>query len=84
MNYIKRLQEEIKEKEQKGEEMNEKIEYFLRYLGTSKFQGPGNDYINTREVYNLLLALRMDLLDIREDEMTRLDRMFKNQEVTVN
>ncbi len=56
MNYIKRLQEEIKNHEAGSIEQTEMINEFLRYLSSNKFWEDST--IQVSEVYDFLLKIR--------------------------
>ena len=52
MNYIKKLQQEVKEKDEQIQILESRIRTFQSHLDHAKFKGPGNDYIQTQDVRN--------------------------------
>jgi septation ring formation regulator EzrA len=48
MNYIHRLQKENEELHQQLRDVREQLAEIERYLSSSKFQGPENDYVHVR------------------------------------
>lgn len=55
MNYIKKLQEEVKEKDDKIKELEDMIHDLKIYLDLPKFKGECENYVNINDV---LLRLR--------------------------
>lgn len=57
MNYIKKLEQENKEKDEKIEEIQDTINELRRYLNSDKFQAEQNDlqgYVNIKDVLTRL------------------------------
>ena len=57
MNYIQQLQADNRSLEKHLEDKNQMIQDFKSHLLSSKFQGEGNDYIQTQDVFNWLDAI---------------------------
>lgn len=52
MNYIQRLQIELKEEQEKRQEIEEKISDLFRYLNLDKFKhGELESYVNIKDVF---------------------------------
>jgi hypothetical protein len=60
-NYIVRLKEENKLYRQQVLGFEDKLQDFLIYLASSKFQGFDNNYVNVDEVRMFLVNLRDDM-----------------------
>lgn len=63
MNYIKRLQGEVKDRQEQREEALEALNDLLEYLGSGKFRC-GDDldgYVSVQDVFNRLAPVRQAL-----------------------
>lgn len=67
MNYIQQLQESVKEKDKKIDEVIEDMNNFISFLQSAKFQGvdsrdgSANDWIRTGEVIQRIREMRSQL-----------------------
>jgi hypothetical protein len=61
MHYVKRLQQENKDLQDHKEYTARQITSILVYLDSDKFKGPGNQYVNSKEMFTQLLLLRSNL-----------------------
>jgi negative regulator of replication initiation len=58
MNYIKKLEMEIKEKNEKIEEINQIVNELRRYLNSDKFRAEQSDLQNYVNIKDVLIRLQ--------------------------
>ena len=58
MNYIKQLQQENKELKETIQATAEEVQNILFYLGSKKFQGMENNFVNAQEMQTKILNIR--------------------------
>jgi hypothetical protein len=63
MNYIKQLEREREAKTRAVDAVTAAMDEFRAHLRTAKFQGEGNDYINTSDVFRWLDYIRDQMRD---------------------
>ena len=54
MRYIEKLQEEVKEKDERINELEEKIEEIYRYLSLDKFAAEENSWVSKYDILRML------------------------------
>lgn len=63
-----RLHEKVNLLQENNNKIADEINNLLVYLGSTKFQGPDNNYVNAKEMYGRMMELRR-MISLSQYEM---------------
>jgi hypothetical protein len=63
-----RTHEKVNLLQSNNNKIADEVNEILRYLSSSKFQGPDNNYVNAKEMYNRIMILR-NMVSLSQYEM---------------